>query len=99
VKTGSDRRIVKPTRLTLAVQKKSKDNENNFPKLIATKRAREVSTTRYDTWWNAHSTPSQRRWFFTSQDPNRTLATTKRFAPDSPQRLSDIESRAHTAAV
>jgi ABC transporter substrate binding protein len=34
----------------------------------------------------------------TSQfDPNRTSATTKDISPDRPQRLSDIESRVHTA--
>jgi hypothetical protein len=58
-------------KMTLAVRKlkKSKDDENNFPKSIATEQAREVSTTRKSSWWNAHSTPSQRRSVFTRPRP------------------------------
>jgi hypothetical protein len=40
-----------------------------FRKSIATEQAREVSTTRKSTWWNAHSTPSQRRPVFTRPRP------------------------------
>ena len=50
-------------------QAEPKDDENKFPKSIATGRAHEVSTTRNDTWWNAHSTPSQRRCVFTQPRP------------------------------
>jgi hypothetical protein len=49
--------------------RKSRDNENNFPKSIAAEQAHEVSTTRNDTWWNAYSTPSQRRCVFTQPRP------------------------------
>ena len=36
------------------------DDENNFPKSIATEQGAKASTTRNDTRWNAHSTRSQR---------------------------------------
>src|SRR6266404_1719926 len=52
---------------------KLKDDENNFPKSIATDQAHEASTTRNDTWRNAHSTSSQRRCVFTQPRPEADI--------------------------
>jgi hypothetical protein len=69
---GSNRRRLTPGRVKT---KKKKDDENNFPKSIAIGQAREVSTTRNNTWWNAHSTPLQRRRVFTQPRPLADMPT------------------------
>jgi hypothetical protein len=54
-------------------RKIGKDDKNIFPKSIAAEQARDVSTTRNDIWWNAHSTPSQRRCVFTQSRPSTDI--------------------------
>src|ERR1700748_179598 len=54
-------------------------NDANGPSCLKTSKTRkttrkteqacEVSTTRNDTWWNAHSAPSQCRYVFTQPRP------------------------------